>query len=77
MLQNFVCENLNSEDDDFEGNMASQTCLFDEILLAENSQMSLGDKTANLNVEPELEETLETKYCKLKQEICKLKCPQP
>ncbi len=28
MLQNFVFENLNSEDDDFEGNMASQTCLF-------------------------------------------------
>ena len=55
MLQNFVCENLNSEDDDFKGNMVSQTCLFDEILLAENSQMPLGDKTANLNVEPELE----------------------
>jgi hypothetical protein len=73
MLQNFVCENLNSEDDDFEGNMASQTCLFDEILLAENSQMPLGDKTANVNVEPELEETLETKYCELKQEISKLK----
>ena len=53
--------------------MASQTCLFDEILLAENSQMPLGDKTANLNVEPELEETLETKYRELKQEICKFK----
>ena len=73
MLQNFVCENLNSEDDDFEGNMVSQTCLFDEILLAENSQMPLGDKTANLNVEPELEETLENKYCELKQEIYKFK----
>ena len=73
MLQNFVCENLNSEDDDFEGNMASQTCLFDEILLAENSQIPLGDKTANLNVEPELDETLETKYYELKQELCKLK----
>jgi hypothetical protein len=73
MLQNFVCENLNSEDDDFKGNMVSQTCLFDEILLAENSQMPLGDKTANLNVEPELEETSENKYCELKQEIRKLK----
>jgi hypothetical protein len=37
--------------------MASQTCLFNEILLAEKSQMPLGDKTANFNVEPELEET--------------------
>jgi hypothetical protein len=73
MLQNFVCENLNSEDDDFEGNMVSQTCLFDEILFAENSEMPLGDKTAKLNVEPELEETLENKYCELKQEICKFK----
>ena len=53
--------------------LASQTCLFDEILLAENSQIPLGDKTANLNVEPELDETLETKYYKLKQELCKLK----